>query len=69
MPHYQAYAIKYETDGQKVDLPKTVDFKATDIDEAIEIAANKVSDITGFLVKSLRVRWIDPKAEAKRKQV
>jgi len=68
MPRYQAYAIKYETDRQTVDLPKTVDFKAADIDEALEVAADKVSDATGFLVKSLRVRAFDPKAEVKRKQ-
>ena len=54
---FEAYNIVYETDGAKVaDLPKTVRFEAADYDEAVEIAADKVSNTTGWLVNSLDVR-------------
>jgi len=54
---FEAYNIVYETDGEKIKgLPKTVRFEAVDLDEANEIAADKVSDATGWLVNSLDVR-------------
>jgi hypothetical protein len=56
---YEAYNIVYETDGAKVaGLPKTVRFEAADLDEANEIAADKVSDATGWLVSNLDVRKV-----------
>ena len=56
---FEAYDIVYDTDGEKVDgLPETVIFDAQDIDEAIEIGADKVSDATGWCVSALNVRKV-----------
>jgi hypothetical protein len=56
---FEAYDIDYETDGARVKgLPKTVRFEAADMEEAEEIAADKVSDVTGWLVNDLSVRRV-----------
>ena len=49
----RAFGIKYDTDGQKVKLPKTL---VIDIDEDVEedeldmLIADYISDITGWCV-------------------
>jgi hypothetical protein len=57
MGKFEAFDIEYDTDGESVaDLPEVVGFEADDIEQAREIAADKVSDETGWLVASLEVR-------------
>ena len=57
MARFQAFDIVYDTDGEQVPgLPGIVAFEAADLEEAAEIGADKVSDETGWLVESLRVR-------------
>ncbi len=57
MRWYQAYDIKYNTDGTRVkDIPTTLDFKAKNLEEAREIASEKVAGTTGWLVEELCVK-------------
>lgn len=51
-----AFEIIYETDGYSVDLPESLSFEVDkDFNAQIELA-DKVSDYTGFLVKSLEYK-------------
>ena len=53
---FEAFSIKYDTDGRKVTtLPTVVEFEAENLEQAREEAADRVSDVTGFLVESLDV--------------
>jgi len=48
---YYATGIQYDTDGQEIaGLPKNLMIVADDIDEVVD----RISDITGWLVKSVR---------------
>jgi len=54
---HKAYNIKWETDGQKVSLPKSVVIPNEVMAEDDEVAvANYLSDQYGFLVISLDVK-------------
>lgn len=47
---YYATGIQYDTDGQEIaELPKNLMVVADDIDEVVD----RISDITGWLVKSV----------------
>ena len=48
---YKAKNIKWETDGQAVELPDSTEIEAEDIDQV----ADKLSDKYGFLINSLDV--------------
>lgn len=53
---YRAYDIEYETDGQKVKLPKVLDFEITDPEsDPSDGLADLISDRTGWLVKGFKV--------------
>jgi hypothetical protein len=45
--------VKYDTDGEKVDLPSTLEIKIpVDLDEDIyEFVSDKISELTGFCHK------------------
>ncbi|MFW6046763.1 MAG: hypothetical protein ACOCP4_03125 [Candidatus Woesearchaeota archaeon] len=51
--YYKVYNINYDTDGEKIDLPKEIVFEINDSDfePSIELA-DKISDKTGFCVNS-----------------
>jgi hypothetical protein len=54
---FKAFNIKYDTDGRKITtLPTVVEFDAESLEAAREDAADRISDVTGFLVESLDVR-------------
>ncbi len=46
----RAFNIKYDTDGQKIDLPKEIVFDVEDDFDANEELADLISDETGFCV-------------------
>ena len=50
MKKFWVVGIEYDTDGENIDLPDTMDVECDDIEEAID----KVSDETGWLVKSVK---------------
>jgi len=59
MRKFQAFNIKYDTDGERIrGLPKTVTFEAKNLEEAQERCADKVSDATGWCVFSLDVKEV-----------
>jgi hypothetical protein len=46
--------VKYDTDGEKVDLPSTLEIKIPvdlDEEEIDEFVSDKISEITGFCHK------------------
>ena len=49
MKKYLAIGINYETDGEKVDLPKNLMVECPDED----FVADAISDKTGWLVNSI----------------
>ena len=54
---FKAFNIKFNTDGRKIStLPTVIEFDAANLEDAREDAADRVSDVTGFLVESLDVR-------------
>jgi hypothetical protein len=50
MKKFWVVGIKYDTDGEIVELPENMEVECDDIEEAID----KVSDETGWLVNSVR---------------
>jgi len=50
MKKFWVVGIKYDTDGEIVELPENLEVECEDIEEAID----KVSDETGWLVNSVR---------------
>lgn len=48
----RAFNIKYDTDGQKIKLPKKIVFDVEDDFDADEELADLISDETGFCVFS-----------------
>ena len=50
MKKFWVVGIVYDTDGENIDLPENMDVECEDIEEAID----KVSDETGWLVKSVK---------------
>ena len=59
MKWYRATNIKWDTDGQEVDLPKTADFELFDEDSPEEHGADCLSDMYGFCVESFDCEPID----------
>ena len=49
MKKFWVVGIEYDTDGEIVDLPKSLEVECEDIEQAID----RVSDETGWLVKSV----------------
>lgn len=43
--------IKYDTDGQKVKLPKEMEIIVPDDEDAVEYISDEISNITGFCHK------------------
>ena len=57
MKTYEAYNIHYEPAwGQSRELPVKVSIQATSLKEAKLIGADQISDKTGWLVSSFKVR-------------
>jgi hypothetical protein len=50
MRKFWAVGIEYDTDGEIVDLPENLEVECDDIEEVID----KISDETGWLVKSVK---------------
>ena len=50
MKNFWVVGIVYDTDGENVDLPENLEVECEDIEQAID----RVSDETGWLVKSVR---------------
>jgi hypothetical protein len=50
MKKFWAVGIVYDTDGENVDLPENLEVECDDIEEVID----KISDETGWLVKSVK---------------
>lgn len=51
---YRAYDIVYDTDGEVIDLPRELLIEVSEIDDFDPSLglADKISDITGWLVES-----------------
>ena len=50
--------IEYDTDGQKIKLPKVLEFDVPidmDEEELLDFVADEISNITGFCHKSFKV--------------
>ena len=50
MKKFWVVGIEYDTDGEIVDLPENLEVECEDIEQAID----RVSDETGWLVKSVK---------------
>ena len=50
MSKFWVIGIEFETDGEVVDLPESLEVECDDIEDAIDA----VSDETGWLVKSVK---------------
>lgn len=50
MKKFWVVGIEYDTDGETIDLPENMEVECQDIEEAID----RVSDVTGWLVKSVK---------------
>ena len=53
----KAFNIKYETDGVKVKLPKSIIFQVEDEFDPEMQLADLISDKTGWLVISCDFKW------------
>lgn len=54
----RALNIKYDTDGQKINLPKKIDFEVENDFDPKEELADLISDETGFCVFGCEYRWL-----------
>ena len=50
MKKFWVVGIVYDTDGENIDLPESMEVECEDIEQAID----RVSDETGWLVKSVK---------------
>src|SRR5690606_32163912 len=53
--------IEYDTDGQKIKLPKVLEFDVPidmDEEELLDFVADEISNITGFCHKSFKVSFM-----------
>ena len=49
MKKFWVVGIEYETDGEEINLPDSLEVECEDFDDAVD----KVSDETGWLVRSV----------------
>ena len=59
---YTVHSIKYDTDGENVDLPDTLEIEVNDTtntEEIVEVLSDKISDITGFCHMGFLVKELD----------
>ena len=50
MNKFWIYGLEWETDGEQVDLPDSLEVECEDIEDAI----NAASDMTGWLIRSVK---------------
>jgi hypothetical protein len=55
MKKFTAYNIKYDTDGQEVNLPESMTIEAENVQEAQLYGADYISDKTGWCVISFEI--------------
>jgi len=53
---YLAYDISYDTDGENIELPKSMVITAKNFEEAKMVGADQISDNTGWCVNSFHVK-------------
>jgi hypothetical protein len=58
MKKYIAYNISYDTDGENIELPKSMVITAENLEEAEMIGADQISDNTGWCVNSFLIKEI-----------
>lgn len=58
MVEIEAYEIEYDTDGEGVDLPKSMRFMIDSLDIDEDEMADLISDKTGWLVKTFKWRML-----------
>jgi hypothetical protein len=56
MKKYSAYNINYDTDGNNIDLPKSMIISAENFEEAQMTGADQISDKTGWCVNSFQIK-------------
>ena len=63
---YEVFDIKYDTDGEEVDLPKLLNIEVPedlDEEEVDEYVSDKISELTGFCHKGFSMRKISKNFE------
>lgn len=76
----KVYGIKWDTDGEEVELPKTTEFKVGDLeqyldlneatdDEVIDAICEILSNEYGFCHEGFKWRWITKKMSAREERL
>lgn len=63
MAKYKVTDIKYDTDGEEIDLPKELEIEvATEFeieDDLLDYISDEISNITGFCHKGFKINLVD----------